>query len=137
MVLFSAEKRIVHDLNFNKKKLLISHISMKFTSKSPYIGIWNFVKKSDFFYRFTNVSKFLILQKKTKKKTKKHSKKILKLPLIMWFSNFSTKKSNFIKKINFSIDNDFQYFSPKNHFLYWKNGFQKILEVKKKFSQQQ
>ena len=54
----------------------------------------------------------------------------------MWFSNFSTKKSNFIKKVNVSIDNDLQYFSPKNHFLYWKNGFQKILEVKKKFSQQ-
>ena len=54
----------------------------------------------------------------------------------MCFSNFSTKKSNFIKKVHFSIDNDFQYFSPKNHFLYWKNGFQKNLEVKKKFSQQ-
>ena len=46
------------------------------------------------------------------------------------------KKSNFIKKVNFSIDNDLQYFPPKNHFLYWKNGFQKKLDVKKKFSQQ-
>ena len=54
----------------------------------------------------------------------------------MCFSNFSTKKSHFIKKVNFSIDNDLQYFPPKNLFLYWKNGFQKILEVKKKFSQQ-
>ena len=44
---------------------------------------------------------------------------------------FFNKKSNFIKKVNFSIDNDLQYFSLKNHFLYWKNGFQKILEVKK------
>ena len=51
----------------------------------------------------------------------------------MWFSNFSTKKSHFIKKVNFSIDNDLQYFSPKNHFLYWNHGFQKILEVKKSF----
>ena len=50
---------------------------------------------------------------------------------------FFNKKSHFIKKVNFSIDNDLQYFSPKNHFLYWKNGFQKILEVKKKVSQQQ
>ena len=49
---------------------------------------------------------------------------------------FFNKKSHFIKKVNFSIDNDLQYFPPKNHFLYWKNGFQKILEVKKKFSQQ-
>ena len=43
----------------------------------------------------------------------------------------------FIKKVNFWIDNDLQYFSPKNHFIYWKNDFPKILEVKKKFSQQQ
>ena len=49
---------------------------------------------------------------------------------------FFNKKSHFIKKVNFSIDNDLQYFPPKIHFLYWKNGFQKILEVKKKFSQQ-
>ena len=49
---------------------------------------------------------------------------------------FSTKKRDFIKKVNFSIDNDLQYFPPKNHFLYWKNGFQKNLGVKKKFSQQ-
>ena len=54
----------------------------------------------------------------------------------MQFSNFSTKKSHFIKKVHFSIDNDLQYFPPKNHLLYWKNCFQKNLEVKKKFSQQ-
>ena len=53
----------------------------------------------------------------------------------MWFSKFSTKK-NFIKKVDFSIDNDLQYFPPKNHFLYWKNGFQKKWRSKKKFSQQ-
>ena len=88
---------------FQKKILLISHISMKFTSKSPYVGIWNFVKKSDIFYHFTNVSKFLILQKKTKKNTKKQSKKILKLPLIMWFSNFSTKKVILSKKSIFGL----------------------------------
>ena len=41
-----------------------------------------------------------------------------------------------IDTVIFSIDNDIQYFPPKNHFLYWKNGFQKILEVEKKFSQQ-
>ena len=52
------------------------------------------------------------------------------------FKFFNKKKVILSKKVTFSIDNDLQYFSPKNHFLYWKNGFQKILEVKKKFSQQ-
>ena len=31
---------------------------------------------------------------------------------------FFNKKSHFIKKVHFSIDNDLQYFPPKNHFLY-------------------
>ena len=46
---------------------------------------------------------------------------------------FQRKKVDFIKIINFSIDNESQYFASENHFLYWKNGFQKILEVKKVF----
>ena len=54
----------------------------------------------------------------------------------MWFWKFSTKKGDFIKKVNFSIDNDFQYFPPENHFLYRKNDIQENLVVKKKFSQQ-
>ena len=49
---------------------------------------------------------------------------------------FNEKKSDFIKKVNFSIDNDFQYFPPKNHFLYRKNDIQENLVVKKNFSQQ-
>ena len=75
-----------------------------------------------------------ILQKKhVQKKTIEKDNELTIDNVIFKFFN---KKSNFIKKVNFSIDNDLQYFSPKNHFLYWKNGFQKILEVKKKFSQQ-
>ena len=49
---------------------------------------------------------------------------------------FFQQKSHFIKKVNFSIDNDFQYFPPKNHFLYRKNDIQENLVVKKKFSRQ-
>ena len=72
------------------------------------------------------------MQKKKQKKYEKTIEKDTEITIDMWFSNFSTKKSHFIKKVNFSIDNDLQYFSPKNHFLDWKNGSQKILEVKKK-----
>ena len=75
-------------------------------------------------------------RKKNKKITIKKSKKIPYLPLIMWFWKFSKKKDDFIKKINFSIDNDSQYFPPKNHFLYRKNDIQENLVVKKIFSQQ-
>ena len=46
---------------------------------------------------------------------------------------FNEKKSDFIKKVNFSIDNDLQYFPPKNHFLYRKNDIQENLVVKKSF----
>ena len=74
-----------------------------------------------------------ILQKNTYKKT-------IEKDIVITVDNVIFKmfqqKSHFIKKVNFSIDNDLQYFSLKNHFLYWKNGFQKILGVKKKFSQQ-
>ena len=49
---------------------------------------------------------------------------------------FFNEKSDFIKKVNFSIDNDLQYFPPKNHFLYRKNDIQENLVVKKIFSQQ-
>ena len=59
-------------------------------------------------------------RKKNKKITIKKSKKIPYLPLIMWFWKFSQKKDDFIKKVNFSIDNDFQYFPPKNLFILGK-----------------
>ena len=74
-----------------------------------------------------------ILQKNTYNKT---IGKDIEITIDNVIFKFFNKKSNFIKKVNFSIDNDLQHFSFKNHFLYWKNGFQKILEVKKKFSQQ-
>ena len=77
------------------------------------------------------------MQKKNKKKDEKTIEKDTEITIDNVIFKFFNKKSHFIKKVNFSIDNDLQYFSPKNHFLYWKNGFQKILEVKKKFSQQQ
>ena len=80
---------------------------------------------------------FYFHKKNNNKKNEKTFEKDTEITIDNVFSNFSTKKSHFIKKVNFSIDNDLQYFSPKNHFLYWKNGFQKILEVKKKFFQQQ
>ena len=74
-----------------------------------------------------------ILQKNTYKKTiEKDTEITIDNGTVKMFN----KKSNFIKKVNFSIDNDLQYFSPKNHFLYWKHGFQKNLDVKKTFSQQ-
>ena len=44
-------------------------------------------------------------RKKNKKITIKKSKQIPYLPLIMWFWKFSKKKDDFIKKVNFSIDN--------------------------------
>ena len=65
---------------------------MKFTSKSPYIGIWNFVKKSDFFYRFTNVSKFLILQKKNKEKNEKTFEKDTEITIDNVIFKFFNKK---------------------------------------------
>ena len=78
---------------------------MKFTSKSPYVGIWNFVKKSDIFYHFTNVSKFLILQKKTKKK--KYGKTIEKDTEItidnVIFKFFNKKKVILSKKSIFRL----------------------------------
>ena len=77
------------------------------------------------------------MQKKNKKKDEKTIEKDTEITIDNVIFKFFNKKSHFIKKVNFSIDNDLQYFSPKNHFLYWKNGFQKILEVKKKVSQQQ
>ena len=80
---------------------------------------------------------FKFCKTKTKKKYEKTIEKDTEITIDNAIFKFSNKKSYFIKKVNFSIDNDLQYFSPKNHFLYWKNGFQKILEVKKKFSQQQ
>ena len=75
--------------------------------------------------------------KKKQKKDEKTIEKDTEITIDNVIFKFFNKKSHFIKKVNFSIDNDLQYFSPKNHFLYWKNGFQKNLEVKKKFSQQQ
>ena len=77
------------------------------------------------------------MQKKNKKKDEKTIEKDTEITIDNVIFKIFSKKSHFIKKVNFSIDNDLQYFSPKNHFLYWKNGFQKILEVKKKVSQQQ
>ena len=77
------------------------------------------------------------MQKKKQKKDEKTIEKDTEITIDNVIFKFFNKKSHFIKKVNFSIDNDLQYFSPKNHFLYWKNGFQKILEVKKKVSQQQ
>ena len=77
------------------------------------------------------------MQKKKQKKDEKTIEKDTEITIDNVIFKFFNKKSHFIKKVNFSIDNDLQYFSPKNHFLYWKNGFQKNLEVKKKFSQQQ
>ena len=74
-----------------------------------------------------------ILQKNTYKKT---IEKDIVITIDNVIFKFFNKKNRFIKKVHFSIDNDLQYFPPKNHFLYWKNGFQKNLEVKKKFSQQ-
>ena len=71
-----------------------------------------------------------ILQKNTYKKNNRKDTEITIDNVIFKFFN---KKSNFIKKVNFSIDNDIQYFSPKNHFLYGKNGFQKIWRSKKVF----
>ena len=73
------------------------------------------------FFAFYQYFKILSFEKKI---TENPSIKIVGLPF------------DFIKKITFSIDNDSQYFASENHVLYWKNGFQKILEVKKKFSQQ-
>ena len=46
---------------------------------------------------------------------------------------FSNKKSYFIKKVNFSIDNDLQYFSPKNHFFIGKMVSKKFWRSKKSF----
>ena len=80
---------------------------------------------------------FIFTKKKTTKKNEKTFEKDTEITIDNVIFKFFNKKSHFIKKVNFSIDNDLQYFSPKNHFLYWKNGFPKILEVKKKFSQQQ
>ena len=79
---------------------------------------------------------FKFCKKKNKKKDEKTIEKDTEITIDNVIFKFFNKKSHFIKKVNFSIDNDLQYFPPKNHFLYWKNGFQKILEVKKKFSQQ-
>ena len=89
------------------------------------------------FLSFYQCFKILNFPKKNKKKDEKTIEKDTEITIDNVIFKFSNKKSYFIKKVNFSIDNDLQYFSPKNHFLYWKNGFQKILEVKKKFSQQQ
>ena len=56
-----------------------------------------------FFIILPMFQNFKFSKKKTKKKTKKQSKKILKLPLIMWFSNFSTKKVILSKKSIFRL----------------------------------
>ena len=130
MVLFSAEKRIVHD--FNKKKQFYSFSIFRWKSRqNPHMYEFEIlIKKVIFFYHFTNVSKFLILRKKNKKNYRKRYCKLITIDNVIF--KFFNKKSHFIKKVNFSIDNDIQYFPPKNLFLYWKNGFQKILEVKKK-----
>ena len=55
------------------------------------------------------------------------------LQLIMWFWKFPTKKMDFFKKINFSIDNDFQYFHLKTIFYIGKMISKKIGSSKKNF----
>ena len=74
---------------------------MKFTSKSPYIGIWNVVKKSDFFYHFTNVSKFLFSQKKQQKKNEKTFEKDTEITIDNVIFKIFNKKKSFYQKSQF------------------------------------
>ena len=72
-------------------------------------------------------------KKKQKKKTKKQSKKILKLPLIMWFSNFSTKKVILSKKSIFRLIMTSNIFHLKIIFYIGKMVSKKFWRSKKSF----
>ena len=68
---------------------------MKFTSKSPYVGILNFVKKSDFFLSFYQCFKILNFAKKKDEKTIEKDTEITIDNVI--FKIFSKKKSFYQK----------------------------------------